>query len=235
MTKMKWFRSGAAACGFTGLILLLCGAAGIKTGGPPGASAVAAPAEEHEAFFEKFTLHESSLEGAVHVDAACNNVWKVLTQIDLLQKLAPHLHLTTNGGQKTAEKRGDVVNFSIDKPAGPATGQFILASPVPFIKVQAVLVPNKGPWVRIQEWLMTPEGTNKCLVTYNEAYNQLWLKAAGIEGSGFIQEVRDHHMHVILRRIKNMAEGKEPGPPEETTYLFEDARTFPEKMRRVSK
>lgn len=107
---------------------------GIKTGGPPVASAVAAPAEQHEAFFEEFTLHENSLDGAVHVDASCDNVWKILTQLDLLQKLAPHLHLTTDGGQKTAEKRGDVVNYSIDKPAGPATGQFILASPVPFIE-----------------------------------------------------------------------------------------------------
>jgi hypothetical protein len=188
-----------------------------------------------EPFFEKFTLNQTSLTGGIHIAAPCSVSWKVLTELTSLQKLGPHLHLTTEGGLKSAEKRGDLVHFSVDKPNGITTGTFVLASPVPFYKVQAVVVPDKGPWMRIQEWVMNPEGENKCMVTYNEAYNQLWLKAAGIEGADFIAKDRDHHIHVILRRGKNLAEGKEAGPPEETAYLMDDARNFPERFRTASK
>jgi hypothetical protein len=190
---------------------------------------------QYEPFFEKFKLNETSLTGGIHIAAPCSISWKVLTQLDTLQKLGPHLHLTTENGLKSAEKRGDLVHFSVDKPNGTTTGTFILASPVPYYKVQAVVVPDKGPWMRIQEWVMNPEGENKCLVTYNEAYNQLWLKAAGIEGSDFIAKDRDHHIHVILRRGKNLAEGKEAGSPEETAYLLDDARNFPERFRTAAK
>jgi hypothetical protein len=247
MMNVKNPRSGGMSFVFAALLVTGCSGAAASASPPsvPTSAAANEPApasptlasaadsktEQHEPFFEKFTLNETSLTGAIHVDAPCENSWKALTQLDMLQKLGPHLHLTTSNGLKSAEKRGDVVDYMVEKPNGKVTGQFVLASPVPFHKVQAVLVPNKGPWLRIQEWVMTPEGEGKCLVSYNESYNQLWLKAAGIEGSGFISKVRDHHMHVILRRGKFLAEGKEPGPPEETAYLFEDARSFPENMR----
>jgi uncharacterized protein YndB with AHSA1/START domain len=177
-----------------------------------------------------FVLNDTSLTAKAEVAAPCGNVWDVLTRIDLLQKWAPHLHLSTLADQKTAEKRGDVATFKTDKGSHQVTGMFVLASPVPHKRVQAVLVPDRGPWVRIQEWTLNPEA-NGCSVDYNESYNELWLKAAKIQGSGFIAKNRDHHIHVVLRRMKNIAEGKEAGPADEIAYLMQDAKDFPDKFR----
>jgi hypothetical protein len=189
-----------------------------------------AGAIEDEPFFSKPTLNDLSLNMSIQVDANCSESWKVLTQIEKLQKLAPHLGLTANGGQTSAEKRGDVLNFAMQKPTGIVTGQFVLASPVPNARVQAVVVPDKGPWMRIQQWDLQPQGETRCTVGYNEAYNEIWVRAVGLMGSDFIAKNRNHHIHVILRRIKFMAEGKEPGPAEEQAYLFADGRDFPAKF-----
>jgi hypothetical protein len=180
--------------------------------------------------FGPFTLNELSLTGTVEVNSDCTKVWGVLTELEKMQKLAPHLSLNSPTGQKTAEQRGDVVRIAVQKSNGIMTGQFVLTTPVPYQRIQAVLSPDRGPWMRIQQWTLNPED-KKCLVDYAEAYNELWVKGVGIDGSGFIQKNRDHHMHVVLRRIKNMAEGKEPGPPQEIEYLFEDAKVFPDQFR----
>jgi hypothetical protein len=180
-----------------------------------------------------FVLNDSSLLAKAEVAAPCNKVWDVLTRIDLLQKWAPHLHLTATTDKDRAENRGDVVAFSTDKGSHRLTGLFVLASPVPYKRVQAVLVPDRGPWVRIQEWLLVPNPKG-CSVDYDEAYNELWIKAARIQGSGFIAKNRDHHIHVVLRRMKNLAEGREAGPPGELDYLLQDAKDFPDKFRVVS-
>jgi hypothetical protein len=207
-------------------------AANVVTGSAATGAVAAAEAEEqHEPYFDKFALHENSLTGGVHIDADCKKVWEVMTTIDLLQKWAPHLHLTSINNQKTATQRGDAVNFRVERMSGTGTGQFILASPVPFHRVQAVVVPQKGPWIRIQEWNMVPEGDKKCRVDYNESYNELWVKHQGLEGTNYIKKIRDHHIHVVLRRMKNLAEGKDAGPADEVTYLMEDAKTFPDKLR----
>ena len=189
-------------------------------------------ASDDAPYFGRFTLNDTSLTGSIQVDAPCVESWKVLTEIDKLQTLAPHLGLSAPppGTQKVAEKRGDLVNFATKKAQGIVTGQFVLASPVPNARVQAVVVPDRGPWMRIQQWDLQPDGEKKCNVGYNEAYNEIWVRLVGIAGSGFIAKNRDHHIHVILRRIKLMAEGKEPGPPEELDYLMQDARDFPGKF-----
>lgn len=183
--------------------------------------------------FGPFTLNDLSLTGSVEVNSDCVGVWGTLTELDKMQKLAPHLGLNTPNGQKTAEQRGDVVRISVQKRNGIMTGQFVLTTPVPYQKIQAVLAPDKGPWMRIQQWTLNPQD-KKCLVDYSEAYNELWVKTVGIAGSDFIKKNRDHHMHVVLRRIKNMAEGKEPGSPQEIEYLFEDAKTFPDQFKVVN-
>lgn len=191
-----------------------------------------ADGDENWSGFGPFTLNELSLVGSVEVNAHCKDVWRVLTELDKMQNLAPHLALHSLDGQKIAEHRGDVVRVSVQKAKGIMTGQFVLTTPVPFERISAVLAPDRGPWMRMQQWNLNPrDHERKCLVDYDEAYNELWVKLARLEGSDFIRKNRDHHMHVVLRRIKNMAEGKEPGPAAETTYLFEDAKAFPDKYR----
>jgi hypothetical protein len=184
--------------------------------------------------FEPFTLNDLSLVGRVSVDAPCMEAWKVLTEIDRMRTLAPHLGLHSATGQRTAEQRGDAVRVKVQKAHGIMTGEFVLTTPVPFHKITAVLIPDNGPWMRIQQWTLNNQTGGKCVVDYNEAYNELWVKTVGIDKSGFIKKNRDHHMHVVLRRIKNLAEGKEPGPAEETAYLFEDAKVFPDKFRAIN-
>jgi len=188
-------------------------------------------ASEWDDSFGPFTLNTVSLAGSVEVNAPCLESWKVLTEIDKLQKLAPHLGLAAVDGQKTAEHRGDVVRVKTQKLNGVMTGEFVLTTPVPFKRISAVLAPDRGPWVRIQQWDLITTSDKTCRLDYDEAYNEVWLKAVQIMGSDFIKSNRDHHIHVILRRIKNMAEGREPGAPDEVNYLFEDAKTFPEKFR----
>lgn len=183
-----------------------------------------------------FVLNESSLKASVDVNAPCSEAWSVITNLEKLRTLAPHLGLHTTNGQLTAERRGDVVAIDVDKGNGQRLkGEFVLTTPVPFFQITAALFPEKGPWMRIQQWTLNPgENDKKCVLDYNEGYNELWIKAVGIEGSGFIAKNRDHHMHVILRRIKNMAEGREPGTKAEIDYLFADAREFPAKFRKVA-
>src|SRR5689334_5659666 len=100
-------------------------------------AAMAAQAEEKKGSADEwagignFVLYPTSLMAQADVAAPCERVWDVLTRLDLLQKWAPHLHLASTTGQARAEKRGDLVAFSSDKPSGQVTGQFILASPVP--------------------------------------------------------------------------------------------------------
>jgi len=185
---------------------------------------------ENWAGFGPFTLNALSLTGSVEINSDCTEVWGTLTELEKMQKLAPHLGLNSPTGQKTAEHQGDVVRVAVQKRNGMMTGQFVLTTPVPYQKIQAVLAPDRGPWMRIQQWTLNSQD-KKCLVDYAEAYNELWVKVVGIDGSDFIKKNRDHHMHVVLRRIKNMAEGQEPGPPQETEYLFEDAKAFPDQFK----
>lgn len=174
----------------------------------------------------KFKLYDTALEGNYHINANCQTVWGVLTQVDKLRELAPHLNITSH--LKVAEKRGDYVNVAVTKPRGTARLKFVLLSPVPNHRVDAVLQPEgDGPWVRIQRWLLNPVNADQCNIGYFESYNEIWLKKQRIYGSNFIAENRDHHVHVILSRIKNMAEGRPAGDKKEYKYLFDDARTFP--------
>lgn len=186
-------------------------------------------------YFGKFTSNPMSLTASIKVDAPCSASWAVLTELDKLRSLAPHLNLSTENNKKVADKRGDFVYFKVKKSDHMATGKFILTSPVPHQSIQAIVVPDRGPWMRVQTWELVKDGPKACTVQYNEAYNEHWVRAAGIYGSKFVPKNRDHHMHVVLRRIKFMAEGKDPGPADETTYLFADARDFPNMFRKKQK
>lgn len=179
---------------------------------------------------EPFTLHDTALQATMHVNSHCNQVWDVLTIIEKLQELAPHLNITSPVVR--AHERGDYINTAVIKEDHVARGKFVLLTPVPFNRVDAVVQPDKGPWMRIQVWEMNPVSGDDCRVDYSESYNEIWLKQKRIDGTPFIAENRDHHIHVILRRIKRMAEGKAPGDEAEYAYLFEDARTFPKPFQR---
>src|SRR4051794_1601546 len=130
-------------------------------------------AEQWDDSFGPFTLNSMSLTGSIKVNAPCLESWKVLTEIDKLQKLAPHLGLSDPTGQRTAEHRGDVVRVKTQKLSGVMTGEFVLTTPVPFKRISAVLAPDRGPWVRIQQWdLVSIDNDKACRLDYDEAYNE---------------------------------------------------------------
>ena len=62
---------------------------------------------------------------------------------------------------------------------------------------------------------------------YEETYNPKPLKNAAYDVKEIIQDIRAPYMEIILRRLKNAAEGKEPGPAKETEQLKEIAKNFP--------
>jgi hypothetical protein len=179
---------------------------------------------------DPFELHPTSLKAVVKVNAHCDRVWDVLTVVEKLKILAPHLNITSP--VERAHERGDYVNTIVDKGDHTAKGKFILTSPVPNERVSAIVQPDDGPWMRVQVWTMSPTGPDSCRMDYSEAYNEEWLIKQRIDGTDFIAKNRDHHIHVVLRRVKNIAEGKKPGSDAEYKYLFADAKDFPKQFQR---
>ena len=170
----------------------------------------------------------------VDTAASCNEVWTNLTEFPRLQKLVPHLHGTANVAR--ANQIGDMLFYTIDKADGSkSTGKFVVTSLEPAYKIQVMVQPDEGPWLRVQEFTLyqkpPPKGEKGgkagCHVEYEEAFNQLALKYKGYDATGIVKGLREPYMAIVLRRLKNLSEGKEAGPANEVKKLAEVAKNFP--------
>ena len=177
---------------------------------------------------------ELSFTSAIDIAASCNDVWTNLTEFARLQKLVPHLHGTANVAR--ANQIGDMLFYTIDKADGSkTTGKFVVTSFEPAYKLQVMVQPDEGPWLRVQEFTLyqkpRPKGEKgknaACHVDYEEGFNQLALKYSGYDASGIVKRLREPYMAIILRRLKNLSEGKEAGAKDEVKKLAEVAKNFP--------
>jgi hypothetical protein len=175
-----------------------------------------------------------SFTAGIDVAAPCNDVWTNLTEFPRLQKLVPHLHGTANVAR--ANQIGDMLFYTIDKAGGEkSTGKFVVTSLEPAYKLQVMVQPDEGPWLRVQEFTLYQKPGAKgekakasaCHVDYEESFNQLALKYSGYDASGIVKNLREPYMAIVLRRLKNLAEGKEAGPGDEVKKLAEVAKNFP--------
>lgn len=179
----------------------------------------------------EFRARDLSFVSRVEIEAACDETYKTLTEFARLQKLVPHLH----GKAKVAraENVGDTLTYEFERADGTKnTGRMILTTLEDGSRVQVLVQPDDGPWLRVQEFrLYAPAGGKKsgslCHVVYEETYNPQPLKNAAYDMKAIVEEIREPYMDVILRRLKNISEGKEPGPAEEVKQLREIAKHFP--------
>ncbi len=176
----------------------------------------------------EFTADHLSFQARIQVAASCKDVFGTLTDFKKLQELVPHLH----GKAKVAKASnpGDTLWFEFDRKDGTKnTGRMILTSIDDPSRVQVLIQPDQGPWLRVQEFdLYAPKGgESKCDVIYEETYNPRPLKNAAYNLKEIVQDIRAPYMDIVLRRLKNLSEGKSPGPKEEIEKLREIARHFP--------
>jgi hypothetical protein len=178
-----------------------------------------------------------SFTSTVDVAAGCNEVWTSLTEFSRLQKLVPHLHGTANVAR--ASKLGDTLFYTLEKKDGTKnTGKFVVTELDPGYRLQTMVQPDEGPWLRVQEWTLYVKPPGKadkkdkgdkdtCHVTYAESFNELALKYQDYDATAIVKNLREPYMQIVLRRLKNISEGKDPGPPEETQKLADVAKNFP--------
>jgi hypothetical protein len=173
-----------------------------------------------------------SFTSGIDVAADCNAVWENLTEFGRLQKLVPHLHGTANVARAT--KLGDALFYELETSEGKKnTGKLVVTSLEPAYKLQVIVQPDEGPWLRVQEFtLLTPPAKGKkdgarCRVDYEESFNELAMKHKGYDTSGMVRDLRESYMGTILRRLKNLSEGRDAGPADESGKLREVAKNFP--------
>ena len=175
----------------------------------------------------EFTADHLSFQARVEVAAPCKEVFTVLTDFKKLQTLVPHL----NGKAKVAKATnpGDTLWYEFQrKDKTKSTGRLVLTTIEENARLQVLVQPDQGPWLRVQEFaLYSPQKGDRCDVIYEETYNPRPLKNAAYNLKEIIQEIRAPYMNIILRRLKNIAEGKSPGPADETDKLREIAKQFP--------
>jgi hypothetical protein len=174
-----------------------------------------------------FTADHLSFQSRVQVATSCKEVFSALTDFKRLQTLVPHL----NGKAKVAKATnpGDTLWYEFARKDGTkSTGRLVLTTIDENARLQVLVQPDQGPWLRVQEFdLYSPPNAKTCDVIYDETYNPRPLKNAAYNVKEIVSEIRAPYMDIILRRLKNLAEGKVPGPPEETDKLREIAKNFP--------
>jgi hypothetical protein len=179
----------------------------------------------------EFSADALYFESRIEVDASCTQVFASLTEIKRIGALVPHLR----GKAKVtkAANPGDTMWYEFERKDGSKnSGRFILTTIEENSRVQFLVQPDEGPWLRVQEFRLFapaagPKKESQCAVIYEETYNPKPLKNAAYDVKEIIQEIRAPYMQIILRRLKNMSEGKEPGPPREAAELTEIAKSFP--------
>ena len=179
----------------------------------------------------EFTADALAFESRVQVQAACTEVFKSLTEFQRLQALVPHLQ--GKSPVATATKAGDALTYEFERADGSKnSGRLVLTTIEPGNRVQVLVQPEEGPWLRVQEFRLYapaagPKQEKECNVTYEETYNPKVLRNLAYNMKEIVQHVRKPYMEIILRRLKNLAEGKEPGAKAEVAKLKEIARNFP--------
>ena len=179
----------------------------------------------------EFTADALAFESRVQVSAGCNEVFRSLTEFQRLQALVPHLQ--GKSAVTTGTKPGDSLNYEFERADGTKNkGRLVLTTIEPGNRVQVLVQPDEGPWQRVQEFRLYapaagPKQDKECNVSYEETYNPKVLRNLAYNMKEIVQEVRKPYMEIILRRLKNLAEGNEPGPKAEVTKLKEIARNFP--------
>lgn len=179
----------------------------------------------------EFRAEDLAFESRAEIGTSCDEVYKTLTEFARLQRLVPHLH----GKAKVAKASnvGDTLWYEFERADGTKnTGRLILTTLETGHRVQVLVQPDEGPWLRVQEFrLYAPAPKEKsdklCHVAYEETYNPQPLKNAAYDMRAIVEDVRAPYMQVILRRLKNLSEGKEPGPKNEVEKLREIAKQFP--------
>lgn len=179
----------------------------------------------------EFSADALSFESRVEIDANCKDVYATMTDTKKIGALIPHL----NGKAKVVKvaNPGDTMSYEFARKDGTKnTGRMIVTTIEENNRTQFLVQPDQGPWLRVQEFrLYAPAAGAKkesqCTVIYEETYNPKPLKNAAYDVKEIIQEIRAPYMRVILRRLKNLAEGKDPGPPKETEELRAVAKNFP--------
>jgi hypothetical protein len=179
----------------------------------------------------EFSADALSFESRIEIDASCTEVFANLTEIKRIGRLVPHLRGKANVTK--AANAGDTMWYEFERKDGSKnSGRLVLTTIEENNRLQFLVQPDDGPWLRVQEFrLFAPAAGSKkesqCAVIYEETYNPKPLKNAAYDVKEIIQQIRAPYMQIILRRLKNMSEGKEPGPPKEAAELTEIAKTFP--------
>lgn len=179
----------------------------------------------------EFSADALYFESRVEINANCKEVFTSLTDTRRIGALVPHLN--GKAAVAKASKAGDSLVYEFARKDGSKnTGRMVLTTVEENNRVQFLVQPDQGPWLRMQEFrLYAPAaGTMKesqCAVIYEETYNPKPLRNMAFDVKEIVQEVRAPYMQIILRRLKNISEGKDPGPAKETDDLREIAKTFP--------
>jgi hypothetical protein len=179
----------------------------------------------------EFSADALSFESRVEINADCKKVFSTMTDMQQIQALVPHLH----GKAKVARAAnpGDTLAYEFErKDRSKNTGRMILTTIEENNRIQFLVQPDQGPWLRVQEFRLYapaagPNKNSQCTVIYEETYNPKPLRNAAYDVKEIVQDIRAPYMQIILRRLKNLAEGKEPGPAKETDQLKEIAKNFP--------
>jgi len=179
----------------------------------------------------EFTPDALSFESRVEIEKDCKTVFTGMTDVQKIQALIPHL----NGKSKVkqAANPGDTMSYEfVRKDGTKSTGRMILTTVEENNRIQFLVQPDQGPWLRVQEFRLYapaagPKKDSSCTVIYEETYNPKPLKNAAYDLKEIIQDIRAPYMQIILRRLKNAAEGRAPGPAKEADELKEIAKNFP--------
>jgi hypothetical protein len=179
----------------------------------------------------EFSADALAFESRVEIAANCKDVFNALTEMRKIGAMVPHIH----GKAKVtkAANPGDTLSYEFErKDKSKNTGRFVLTAIEENNRIQFLVQPDQGPWLRVQEFrLYAPASGSKkesiCNVIYEETYNPKPLKNQAYDMKEIVQEIRRPYMEIILRRLKNIAEGKEPGPAKETDQLRDIAKNFP--------
>jgi len=178
-----------------------------------------------------FSAGALSFESRVDVAKDCKTVFTGMTDVQRVQALIPHL----NGKSKVklVANPGDTMTYEfVRKDGTKATGRLIVTTIEENNRIQFLVQPDQGPWLRVQEFRLYapaagPKKDAECTVIYEETYNPKPLHNAGYDLKEIIQDIRAPYMQIILRRLKNAAEGRAPGPAKEVDELKEIAKNFP--------
>jgi hypothetical protein len=175
----------------------------------------------------EFTADHLSFQSRVQVQATCPEVFTSLTDFKRLSALVPHLN--GKSAVTKATRPGDTLTYEFARKDGTkSTGRMILTTLEENSRVQVLVQPDQGPWLRVQEFgLYAPANAKSCDVIYEETYNPRPLKNAAYNVKEIVSEIRAPYMDIILRRLKNISEGKAPGAASETDKLREIAKNFP--------